>query len=106
MLQITEQRGSTHEVVYRLAGEITVDQIPRLEALVRTAHDSGHEVTLDVSGVWRVDRPTSGLIARLASSPGPRVRLEGVHHGLLAWLRGVSVGRVVGPPPDGKERTR
>ncbi len=90
MLQITEQRRSANGVVYRLAGEITADQVPRLEALVRAALDSGHELTLDVSGVWRVDRPATGLVARFCSSPESGVRLEGADQGLLAWLRKVS----------------
>ena len=106
MLQITEQRGSANRVVYRLAGEITADQIARLEALVRVALDSGHELTLDVSGVWRVDRSTAGLIARFCSGPGRGVRLEGVDQGLLAWLRNVSSGSAEGSSPERKEGTR
>ena len=92
MLQITEQRRSANGVVYRLAGEITADQIARLEALVRAALDSGDELTLDVSGVWRVDRAIAGPIARFCSGPESGLRLEGVDQGLLAWLRKVSSG--------------
>jgi hypothetical protein len=106
MLQITAQRGSANKVVYRLAGEITADQIQRLEALVRAALDSGHELTLDVSGVWRVDRPTAGLVARLCSSPPPGVRLEGVDQGLAAWLRKFASWRAEGAPLEGKAGTR
>ena len=106
MLQITEQQGSASGVVYRLAGEITADQIPRLEALVRAALDSGHELTLDVSGVWRVDRQTTGLVARFCSNPGLGVRLEGVDQGLLAWLRKVVSGSAEGSLLEGKEGTR
>lgn len=96
MLQITEQRGSANQVVYRLAGEITADQIPRLEALVRAALDLGHELTLDVSGVWRMDRPTARLVAQLCSSPGPGFRLAGADRGLLAWLQSVASGSAEG----------
>jgi ABC-type transporter Mla MlaB component len=106
MLQITEQRGPADRVVYRLAGEITADQIPRLEALVREALLAGQELTLDVSGVWRVDRPTTGLVARFCSNPGLGVRLEGADEGLLAWLRNAAGGRPEGSSPEGEERTR
>ena len=106
MLQITEQRSAANGVVYRLAGEITADQIPRLEALVRSALDSGHEVTLDVSGVWRVDRSTAGVIARFGSNPESGVRLAGVDQALFAWLRKVSSGSAEGSSPEGKESTR
>jgi ABC-type transporter Mla MlaB component len=92
-------------VVYRLAGEITADQIARLEALVRAALDSGHELTLDVSGVWRVDRSTAGPIARFCSSRGRYVRMEGVDQGLVAWLRSVSIGSAEGCSPEREEGT-
>jgi hypothetical protein len=92
MLQITEGRGSANRRVYRLAGEITSDQVRRLEELVRAALDSGHELTLDVSGVWRVDRLATRLVAGFCSSPPPGVRLEGADQGLLAWLHNVSSG--------------
>ena len=103
MLQITEQRGSANEVVYQLAGEITADQIARLEALVRAALELRHELTLDVSGVWRVDRSTAGPIARFCSSRGRNVRLEGVDQGLLAWLRSVSKWSAEGCSSERKE---
>jgi len=102
MLQITEQRGSANRVVYRLAGEITADQIPRLEALVREALVSGHELTLDVSGVWRVDRPMTELVARICSSPGLGVHLVGADQGLLAWLQRCK-GSAEGPSLEGHE---
>jgi ABC-type transporter Mla MlaB component len=90
MLQITEQQVSPTQVVCGLAGEITLDQIPRLEGLVRSVLASGKDLTLDVSGVWRVDRPVTRLIAQFCSCPGSRVHLEGVDQGLLAWLRDVA----------------
>jgi len=105
MLQITEQRGSANGVVYRLAGEITADQIARLEALARVVLASGHELTLDVSGVWRVDRSTAGLIARFCSSRGQKVRLQGVDQGLLVWLRSLSSGSADGCSPERKGET-
>jgi ABC-type transporter Mla MlaB component len=105
MLQITKQRGSANGVVYRLAGEITEDQIARLEALVLGALDSGHELTLDISGVWRVDRSTVGPIARFCSSRGRHIRLVGVDQGLLAWLRSASSGSTEGCSPERKEVT-
>jgi hypothetical protein len=92
MLQITEERGRANRWIYRLAGEITADQIRRLEGLVRAALDSGHELTLDVSGVWHVDRLATGLVARFCSNPPPGVRLEGADQDLLAWLHKVSRG--------------
>jgi hypothetical protein len=93
-------------MVYRLAGEITADQIRRLEGLVRAALDSGHELTLDVSGVWRVDRLATGLVAGFCSSPPPGVRLEGADQGLLAWLHKVSRGSAESAPLERKEGTR
>lgn len=105
MLQISEQRGSANAVVYQLAGEITEDQLPRLEALVRAAVDSGHELTLDVSRVWRVDRPTAVLLARSHSSSRLGVRLVGADQGLLAWLRSVADGSTKGSSRAGKEGT-
>ena len=105
MLQITAQRGSANGVVYRLAGEVTADQLARLEALVRAALEAGHELTLDVSGVWRVDRSAAGPIARFCSSHGRNVRLEGVDQGLLTWLRSVSNGSAEGCGPERKEGT-
>src|SRR5688572_14861141 len=105
MLLITEQPGSANRVVYRLAGEITADQIPRLEALVREALGSGHELTLDVSGVWRVDRPMTGLVARICSSPGLGLRLVGADQGLLAWLQRC-MGGAEGSSLEGQEEPR
>jgi hypothetical protein len=106
MLQITEERGSANRMVYRLAGEITADQIRRLEGLVRAALDSGHELTLDVSGVWRVDRPATGLVAGFCSSPPPGVHLEGADQGLLAWLHKVTSGSAEGASLERKEGSR
>jgi len=106
MLQITEERGSANRMVYRLAGEITADQIRRLEWLVRSALDSGRELTLDVSGVWRVDRPATGLVAGFCSNPPPGVRLEGADQGLLAWLHKVSRGSAEGASLKRMEGTR
>jgi hypothetical protein len=106
MLQITKGQGSANRIVYRLAGEITADQIRRLEGMVRAALDSGHELTLDVSGVWRVDRRATGLVTGFCSSPPPGVRLEGADQGLLAWLQKVSRGSAEGVSPGRTEGTR
>jgi len=104
MLQIKQQPGSANRVVYQLVGEVTADQIARLEALVRGALDSGHELTLDVSGVWRMDRSTARRILRFCSSGERSIRLEGVDYGLLAWLLGVPRG-AEGSSPERKEGT-
>ncbi len=90
MLQITKQQATPTRVTYRLAGEITLDQISRLEGLATSVLQSGRALTLDISDVWRVDRMSTELIASLWTFPGSRVRLEGADEGLLAWLRTVS----------------
>ena len=86
MLQITEQRATPTQVTYDLAGEVTVDQLHRLEGLVQSVLESGRELTFDLSGVWRVDRPSVRRIADFWSRSDSRVHLEGMDEGLLAWL--------------------
>ena len=93
MLQITEQEVSATQAVYVLVGEITQDQADRLEQLVRSVLELSKELTLDVSDVWRVDRPMAEVMAQSWSRPGSKVHLIGVDQRLLAWLRSVATER-------------
>ncbi len=87
MLRITLLSVSPTHARYALAGEITEDQLPRLERIVRSAFAYGREVTLDLSQVWRVDRSTARLFAIRTARARPRVQLAGVEKGLLKWLQ-------------------
>jgi len=90
MLRITPISVSPQRAMYALAGEITADQLHRLRRLVRSALQTGKELTFDLSGVWLVERSTARLIVRHTSGPAARVHLEGARDGLLEWLRNVS----------------
>jgi ABC-type transporter Mla MlaB component len=89
VLEIIRTSTSRHRVAYELSGEITFDQIARLEALVDAARKRGKVVTLDVGHVWRVDRDAADLIARHARRPDDGVRVRGLSTGLLEWLSAV-----------------
>ena len=90
MLEITRTSTAADRVAYALSGEITFDQIARLEALVNAARRRGKVVTLDLEHVWRVDRNAAVLIARHARRPDDRVRVGGLSTGLIEWLRAVA----------------
>jgi ABC-type transporter Mla MlaB component len=88
VLEIIRTSTAGDRVTYALSGEITCDQIARLEAVVDAAHRRGKVVTLDLEHVWRVDRDAAVLIARPARGTG-EVRVRGLSKGLLEWLRTV-----------------
>lgn len=89
VLEIIRTSTAADRVAYALSGEITFDQIARLEALVTVARRRGRVVTLDLEHVWRVDRDAAVLIARHARRPDDGVRVGGVSTGLVEWLRAV-----------------
>ena len=89
MLKITHKSTSATHAIYSLAGEITADQLPRLEALVKASLEAGKALTLDLEWVWRVE---SDVVAFFTSGPGSRVSLVGLPEGLEEWLRGESRG--------------
>ena len=89
VLEITRTTTPDDQVAYALSGEITFDQLARLEALVDAAHRRGKIVTIDLEHVWRVDRDAAVLIARHASRPDDGVRVKGLSTGLLEWLKAV-----------------
>lgn len=89
MLKIVQKSASATHAIYALAGEITADQLPRLEALVKASRAAGKALTLDMSWVWRADE---GAVAFFSSEPGREVSLVGLPEGLAEWLRGESRG--------------
>ncbi len=89
VLEIIRTSTANDSVAYVLSGEITIDQIARLEAVVNAARSRGKVVTLDLGHVWRVDRDAAVLIARHARRPDEGVRVKGLSTGLIEWLRAV-----------------
>jgi ABC-type transporter Mla MlaB component len=89
VLEIIRTLTTDHRVAYTLSGEITFDQIARIEALVNAARRRGKVVTLDLEHVWRVDRAAAVLIARHARRPEAGVRVGGLSSGLTEWLETV-----------------
>lgn len=76
-------------VTYALSGDVTVDQLARIEALIQDAIEQNQRVTLDLQNVWRIERDAAFLIAHHACRPNNHVRFVGVPGGLLEWLRAV-----------------
>jgi ABC-type transporter Mla MlaB component len=90
MLDITPIATGDERVTYALSGEITADQMERLQSLIITATERDRDITFDLQRVWRVDRRAAALIARHACRPNNRVQIVGLPTGLLEWLRSVS----------------
>ncbi|HUL03433.1 MAG TPA: STAS domain-containing protein [Gemmatimonadales bacterium] len=90
MLDIARIATENEQVTYALSGEITADQMERLQSMILAATERGHAVTFDLQRVWRVDRRAAVLIARHACRPNTLVRIVGLPTGLLEWLRTVS----------------
>jgi ABC-type transporter Mla MlaB component len=90
MLEISRTSTDNGRVTYALNGEVTVDQVERLEALVQAATGCGRTITFDVQHVWRIDREAAFLIADNAFRPNNKIRIVGMPAGLLEWLRSVS----------------
>lgn len=86
VLEIIRTSTTHQRVAYTLSGELTFDQIPRIEALVNAARRRGQVVTLDLERVWRVDRAAAVLIARHARRPDAGVRVGALSSGLHEWL--------------------
>ena len=89
MLEIARTATADDIVTYALSGEITVDQLERIESLVRKAVRRNRRVTIDLQRVWRVERDAAPLIAHHAARPNSQVRIVGARGGLLEWLRAV-----------------
>ncbi len=89
MLKIVHKSTSATHAVYALAGEITADQLPRLETLAKAAFEAGKALTLDMGWVWRVDE---AAVAFFSAGLGSQVSLVGLPEGLAEWLRGESRG--------------
>ncbi len=103
MLDITCVTSTDRLATYALNGEITVDQLERIEAVVHDAAEHNRGVTLDLQHVWRIERDAAFLIAHYACRPNNQVRIVGVPGGLLEWLRAV-VDAV--PEPESSRRVR
>lgn len=84
MLRIIHKGTTAARSVYALAGEITGDQLPRLEALVQACAAAGRDLTLDLSWVWRAD---GEVVVFLTSGAGRAISLVGLPEGLAEWLR-------------------
>ena len=89
MLEIARVGTTDGTATYALSGEITVDQLERIEALIQDAVEQNRGVTLDLQHVWRIERDAAFLVAHHACRPNDRVRMVGVPEGLLEWLRAV-----------------
>ena len=90
MLEIAHLVSSEEAVTYALSGEITVDQLERIEALIHHAAERNESIALDLRHVWRIERNAAFLIARHAFRSNHQVRLVGAPGGLLEWLRAVA----------------
>ena len=89
MLEITRVVSTDETATYALSGEITIDQLERIEALIHDAAERNESIALDLRHVWRIERNAAFLIARHACGPNNQVRMVGLPGGLLEWLRAV-----------------
>jgi ABC-type transporter Mla MlaB component len=87
VLKIMHKTTTATHAIYALAGEITADQLPRLESLVRTCREAGKALSLEMQWVWRAD---GEVVAFFTSGPGCGVSLVGLPEGLAEWLRNES----------------
>lgn len=90
MLEITRVAATEDIATYSLNGEITVDQVERIEDLIHDAVEHNRRVALDLQHVWRIERDAAFLIAHQACRPNSLVRIVGVPGSLLEWLRAVA----------------
>jgi len=90
MLDIATVATDDERATYALSGEITADQMERLQSLMLAAMKLGRAVTFDLQRVWRVDRQAAVLIAGYICRPTNNVRIVGLPAGLLEWLRTVT----------------
>jgi ABC-type transporter Mla MlaB component len=90
MLEIARLVHTDETATYALSGEITFDQLKRIEALIDDAAEQNESITLDLQHVWRIERNAAYLIARYACRPNNQVRIVGTPGGLLEWLRAVA----------------
>jgi len=84
MLKIETTRSSNSAITYRLAGDLTADNLPTLRALLEEAGGRGREVTLDLEELTRADRECVDLLVR---GPGRGVRIENCPAYLSDWCR-------------------
>lgn len=90
MLEITRVATADDLATYSLNGEITVDQLERIEDVIHDAVEHNRRVALDLQHVWRIERDAAFLIAHHACRPNNLVRIVGVPGGLLEWLRAIA----------------
>jgi ABC-type transporter Mla MlaB component len=90
MLEIARVVSIDQTATYALSGEITLDQLERIEALIDGAAERNKSIALDLQHVWRIERNAAFLIARYACRPNNEVRIVGMPGGLLEWLRAVA----------------
>ena len=103
MLEITRVATADDLATYSLNGEITVDQLERIDDVIHDAAEHNRRVALDLQHVWRIERDAAFLIAHHACRPNNLVRIVGVPGGLLEWLR-VVAGQV--PETESSRRVR
>ena len=89
MLEIARVVPTDETATYALSGEITIDQLERIEALIHDAAERNDSIALDLQHVWRIERNAAFLIARHAFRPNNQVRIVGLPGGLLEWLSAV-----------------
>lgn len=87
MLKIMHKATTATHAIYALAGEITADQLPRLESLFRSCTEAGKALSLDMRWVWRAD---GEVVAFFSSGPGTGISLVDLPEGLAEWLRSES----------------
>ncbi len=90
MLEITRVATADDLATYSLNGEITVDQLERIEDVIHDAVEHNRRVALDLQHVWRIERDAAFLIAHHACRPNNLVRIVGVRGDLLEWLSAVA----------------
>ena len=90
MLEITRLLSTDETAIHALSGEITVDQLERIETLIHDASERNESITFDLRHVWRIERNAAFLIARQACGPNHQVHFVGVPGGLREWLRAVA----------------
>jgi hypothetical protein len=84
MLRIDSTLRTGSSVVFSMTGCLTADQLPQVEALVRSAAGAGQEVTLDLGGVSLVAREA---VEFFSSGEGRGVHLLHPPAYLREWLK-------------------
>jgi ABC-type transporter Mla MlaB component len=90
MLEIVRSMSTDETATYALSGEITADQLERIEALIHDAAERNVGITFDLRHVWRIERNAAFLISRHACGSNHQVHFVGVPRGLREWLGAVA----------------